>query len=372
MAKSKRKTLPNNFDELLKSGDLEALKSVFDKVDVNARGGYSKQSALAFNDCPDDLTRWLVDQGAELDFADIYGKTPLHSRAGHWQGNIAVLLELGADVNHQASKGETPLHRAAAVGNIATAGLLLEFGADPDALNSRGQSPLVFALEQCSNAKIDRIVPMAELILDVMTAAPVKKSVVGRVFGNSKGSCSVITPEMKGMVEKIGKTFEFHRAGFNPDSVDAASRALDRLYELFDVTPVARRSMHDGKSPIIAKSSTWQDRHQELWQLLVPSSGAASTVQGEVIRISGRINDELVRNGGVNWGTDYRKMADALLVHFRSGNALPASDLSFAEECVTDAKSQQGDDSAYLCRLAVDWVALNPDPISLEKPSYRL
>ncbi|MGH1421231.1 MAG: ankyrin repeat domain-containing protein [Hyphomonas sp.] len=372
MAKSKRKTLPKNFDELLRSGDLDALKSLFDKVDVDAHGGTFKRSALAFNDCPDDLSRWLVEQGADLHSPDRYGETPLHSRSGHWQGNTAVLLELGAEVNHKGGRGETPLHLAAAVGNTATADLLLEYGADPYALNSKGQSPLVFALEKCSNVKIDRMAPMAELLLNAMTSPPEKKSFVGRIFGQSNGKDDVITPEMKGMVEEIGRTFEFHRADFDPDSVEAVSTALDRLYELFAVQPIPKRSLHDGQSNIVAKSLTWQDKHQELWEMLVPSIGAASTVQGEVIRISGRISDELNRNGGVNWGSDHRKMADALLVHFRSGNPLPPQDLDFAAKCISDAKSLQGDESVELCRLAVDWVALNPDPINLEKPSYRL
>lgn len=369
MAKPKRKTLPKDFEELLKSADLDALKAIFDTVDVNARGGPFKRSALAFNECPDDLSRWLVELGADLSLGDRYGETPLHARAGHWQGNIAVLIELGADVNHPADGRGTPLHRAAAVGNLQTAMLLLEHGADPRALNSKGQSPLVFALERCSNAHIERIAPMAELLLNVMNTQPRKQSLVGRFFGGSNGQASIVTPEMQDIVEKIGKNFEFHRAGYNPESVEAASGALERLYVLFQVPPVARRAVHDGKSNIVAKASTWQDQHQELWDLLVPSSGGASTVQGEVIRISGRISDELERNGGVNWDADYRKMADALLAHLRSGNALPSSDAENAERCVSQIKRKQGD-PGELCRYAVNWVALNPRPVSLQNPNY--
>eukprot|EP01037_Dinobryon_pediforme_P003586 gene3586-3633_t len=369
MAKAKRKTLPKDFGELLKSADLEALKAIFDNVDMNARGGVFKQSALAFNDCPDDLSRWLVEQGADVNCGDGCGETPLHARAGHWQGNIAILLDLGADVNHAAGGRGTPLHRAAAVGNVSSARMLLESGADLDALNSSGQSPLVYALERCSNAQIDRMAPMAELLLKVISAPPAKKSFIGRLFGDSTGRSSVVTPVMQDLVEKIGTNFEFHRAGFNPESVEAASSALDRLYDLFEVPPVARRAMHDGKSNIVAKASTWQDQHHELWGLLVPTSGAASTVQGEVIRISGRINDELERNGGVNWDADYRKMADALLAFLRSGSALPLSDLESAANCVSEVKSKQGN-PAELCRLAVNWVALNPKPLTLQTPSY--
>jgi hypothetical protein len=105
---------------------------------------------------------------------------------------------------------------------------------------------------------------------------------------------------MKAFVQRIGENFEFHRAGFNPESVEATSAALDRLYALFGVPPVPRRMMHDGRSPIVAKSARWQDQQQELWALLVPSNGPAATVQGEVIRIAGRVADEIDRNGGAN------------------------------------------------------------------------
>ncbi len=370
MAKAKRKALPKDFDQSLKTSDLDTLETIFEKVDVNARGGVFKQSALAFNECPDELARWLVEQGADIDFGDNYGETPLHARAGHWQGNIAILLELGADVNHDAGGRATPLHRAAETGNLKAANLLIDHGADPNAKNSQGQSPLVFALQRCSNTHIERLAPMAERLLRVMPVEPEKNSFVGRIFGRKPTSPSAITDEMRELVKKIGANFEFHRAGFNPQMVDAVSNALDRLYSLFDVPPVARRAMHDGKSDIVASAASWQEQHQELWEMLVPSSGAASTVQGEVIRISGRISDELERNGGANWNADYRMMADALLTHVASGNALPSTDLDAAKMTVSEVKSKHGD-PAELCRHAVNWVALNPKPVELKAPPYH-
>ena len=129
VAKAKRKTLPKDFESLLKTGDVEALKAVFDGCDVNARGGVFKQTALAFNDCPDEFARWLVDQGADVSAPDSYGDTPLHARSGHWQGRIGILLDLGADVHGGENARGTPLHKAAAVGNLRAVELLLAHGA---------------------------------------------------------------------------------------------------------------------------------------------------------------------------------------------------------------------------------------------------
>ena len=91
--------------------------------------------------------------------------------------------------------------------------------------------------------------------------------------------------------------------------------------------------------PLSPEVLHWEDQHQELWELLVPSSGAAGTVQGEVVRIAGRIQDELERNGGINWDREYRRMADAFLVHIASGVPLAESLLTEAREIVAECKA---------------------------------
>ncbi len=52
---------------------------------------------------------------------------------------------------------------------------------------------------------------------------------------------------------------------------------------------VAHRIIHDGISPIAVTETEWSKQHQELWDFLVPASGCAKTLQGEVIRITGRV-----------------------------------------------------------------------------------
>jgi ankyrin repeat protein len=348
VTKTKKKQLPKDFEALLEKRDLEELKLLFESYDVNARGGVFKQTALAFHQCPDELARWLVARGADLAVGDNYGYTPLHSRARHWKGRIEVLLELGADVNHAGKDGGTPLHAAAGSCNAVTAGLLLQHGARVDALNREGLTPLAYALQRCSNAQIERMAELAEVLL----AAGARQA-----------------PEMKGLVTRIGTDFEFHRSGFNPDTVEATSAALDKLYVQFGAPPVPRRRLHDGRSPIVARGARWQDQHQELWDLLVPSSGPAVTVQGEVIRISGRICDELEGNGGINWDRAYGKMADAFAAHVASGLPLAEPLLAETRELVAQLKRKTGD-TQRLCELAVNWVAQNPTPLRLPPPDY--
>lgn len=371
MAKPSKKMLPKDFEELLKSGDLERLKAIFDTCLTDARGGYSKKVAIAYNECPDELTRWLVNKGTSVDEPDSYGDTPLHARAAHWHGNLAILLELGANIEATNHSLETPLHKAASVGNAKNVELLLAHGANAYALNAAGLTPLAHALQTCHNAKIVEMAQVAEVLLSVTPQpTPEKSSLLSWLFGKRTAGEGPDMSALKASVVQIGTQFEFHRQGFNPDSVDQASAGLDRLYQLFDVPPVPRRIAYDGQSPIVAKSPNWEEAHQELWELLVPSSGAAGTIQGEVIRISGRIHLELYHEGGANWDADYSKMASSLLTLLGSNCALRVETLEEARHIVRSVKTPDGDTQA-LCRMAVEWVGLNPDPLPLPKPNYR-
>lgn len=350
MAKAKKKLLPKDFEETLKNRSLKDLRTLFETYDVNARGGYCKQTALAFAECPDKLTRWLVENGADLDAVDQFGDTPLHSRSRRWKSRIQILLELGADVNH--GEGEnmhgTPLHAAAGSYIVANAAILLGHGARVNAVNRCHQTPLEYALQRCANINIGHMAALAELLLEA-------------------GARQKLA--MKDSVARIGADFEFHRSNFNSKFLKATSKGLDKLYELFGVAPAPCRVFHDGKSRIVARSAGWEDQHRELWDLLVPSSGASRTVQGEVVRIAGRIHDELERNGGINWDSQYKRMADAFLAHVASGNSLAESLLIEARELVASIKRKKGD-TRRVCELGVNWVALNPIPLKLAPPDY--
>lgn len=348
MVKAKKKTLPKDFEQLLKAGDLAALQTVFETCDVNARGGYAKQTALAFDECPDALARWLVSMGASLGALDPRRNTPLHSRAGSWRSSITVLLELGADVNAVASVG-TPLHAAAHSKHAEHARQLLAHGAQVDAHDELGDTPLEVALRGCTNAELGRMRAFVKVMLDA---------------GATR------TSAINGFVKRVGESFEFHRGAFNPEGVVAASAALEYLYATFDVTPVPRRRIHDGAAPITVKATTWQEQHGELWNLLVPSSGPAKTVQGEVIRISGRIADEWERNGGANWDRAYAQMAKAFSVYVQRGAPLGLSEVAEIESIARSLVDRGGAGNDRFAELAVAWVRKNPQPQALEEPHY--
>lgn len=353
MAK-KRVTLPKEFKDLMDEGNIEALKAVYDRCELTAHDGrFSLCTPLHMGGVPDELVIWLIEQGLDINIPDYYGATPLYRQAILGRDTVKLLLELGADIGKPNTYGETPLHVAAEFFHPKTVKLLIDKGADVNAKNDMGRTPLASVLMVCRGIYIAQTAEIATMLLD----AGAKK-----------------TPAMKEKVENIGKDFEFHREGINPDYLEAADQGLEKLYALFDVKPVAKRITHDGSAPILVKEGIWEEQYEELWSFLIPSSGAAKTVQGEVIRIPGRVRDELDRNGGVNWDRDYRKMLQALPQYLSLGSSLSEQELAETKELIAQVHGKDFDDEPRLdrlCQLAIAWIKQNPEPISLEKTSYN-
>ena len=353
MAK-KRVTLPKEFKDLMDEGNIEALKAVYDRCELTAHDGrFSLCTPLHMGGVPDELVIWLVEQGLDINIPDYYGATPLYRQAILGRDTVKLLLELGADIGKPNTYGETPLHVAAQFFHPKTVALLIEKGANVNPKNDRGQTPLDSVLTVCRGIYIAQTAEIASMLLD----AGAKK-----------------TSAMKEKVENIGKDFEFHREGINPDYLEAADQGLEKLYALFDVKPVAKRITHDGVSPIKLVEGSWEEQYEQLWSFLIPSSGAAKTVQGEVIRIPGRVRDELDRNGGANWDRDYRKMLQALPQYLSLGIPLSEQELSETKELIAQVHGKDFDDEPRLdrlCQLAIAWIKQNPEPLLLEKTSYK-
>lgn len=353
MAK-KRVTLPKEFKDLMDEGNIEALKAVYDRCELTAHDGrFSLCTPLHMGGVPDELVIWLVEKGLDINIPDYYGGTPLYRQAILGRDTVKLLCELGADIEKPNRYGETPLHMAAEFFHPKTVKFLINKGANVNVENDMGRTPLASVLMVCRGIYIAQTAEIASMLLE----AGAKK-----------------TSKMKEKVEQIGKDFEFHREGIHPDYIEAADKGLAKLYELFDVKPVEKRLTHDGVSPILVKEGSWEEQYEELWSFLIPSSGPAKTVQGEVIRIPGRVRDELDRNGGGNWDRDYRKMLQAIPHYLSLGTPLSDTDLEEAKQVIAQIHSKENDDEASLdrlCQLAIAWIKQNPGPLLLEKTSYK-
>ena len=349
MAK-KKKTLPANFYELIEAKDLDALKAVFNECELNAydRRSFNKP-ALSFYDVPLELMDWLIAQGADINVKDEYDRTPLHY---HAQVNdverVTFLLEKGADIEAIAEYDETPLHAAGYFPEVTA--LLIAKGANVKAKDDMKHNPMEAMLYSVQSIDVSKAAKTAELYLK----AGLKP-----------------TKFAKEQITRIGEDFEFHRNNFNPEYLEETDAGLQQLYKLFGVPPAPRRIPHDGKSPIVLTGNTWEARYEQAWTLLVPSNGSATTVQGEVVRIAGRVNDELLRNAMGNWDKEYRKMLNAISGYLQQGNSLSESELAEVTDIQKHILEDDGTGTQRLCELATAWVVQNPQPIALGKVNYK-
>jgi uncharacterized protein len=131
----------------------ETLQSLGEDLGLNAAAFHSHWR----------LCQFLVESGANVNYRDkITGETPLHAAlsshraAQYWV--VKVLLDAGADPNISTTlaaesgafmrdartRGETPLHRAAAFASEETIQLLLDAGANIQAKDMNGDSPLTW------------------------------------------------------------------------------------------------------------------------------------------------------------------------------------------------------------------------------------
>lgn len=111
------------------------------------------------------LCQFLIENGADVNFPlPDTGETPLHASLCKTNSPahdhvVNVLLAAGADPNRVTAKsratgcfmrdcrtkGETPLHRAAAFGSAVAIQMLLDAGATINALDMNGETPLSWA-----------------------------------------------------------------------------------------------------------------------------------------------------------------------------------------------------------------------------------
>ncbi|NBB89666.1 MAG: hypothetical protein GVY23_00500 [Spirochaetes bacterium] len=90
-----------------------------------------------------EVVQTLIDNGANVNSRDVFGRTPLHLAVGH-PAIIALLLEAGANVDARDSLSNTPLHRA--VPSIESVDALISAGADVRAENTSGNTALDIAM----------------------------------------------------------------------------------------------------------------------------------------------------------------------------------------------------------------------------------
>ena len=261
----KKKGLPNNILELIdkanQTQDITVLTDIYETRDINACDRYG-DTALSVNKLPMEMVKWLIKNGADINFKNKIGQTPLFYQ-NPFPERVSEFLKLGAQVDENTF------------------------------------------LETCKQA---------------IKKYPGREETIKLFIEHG----AVITDEIASLIDKIIK-------------------------------------------PPKPQEKVWKKQFQEYWNALVPKRGEAETIQGEIIRIVGKVGHEILDNGGINWNKDFSRILQTLLKYFSNGNSLSEEDI----DTVTNAKKQISGGTfneeaiEKLEEMAVKWVLANPTPIKL-------
>lgn len=72
-----------------------------------------------------------------MNYKDYYGKTPIFNHDSFWNGDVRLLIDLGAEIHAAQDDGTTPFHLAALYGRVEAVKALLEAGADVNVKSGR-------------------------------------------------------------------------------------------------------------------------------------------------------------------------------------------------------------------------------------------
>lgn len=362
---AKKKELVENFQQIIDSGDLEAFKKVFDTCEISATKapepiGKGKRKFLFNNNCNafsyKNLTpahiQFLIDSGLDPNSNCGYGYSAITFQSSNKE-NLKCLLDNGADLECVVSpQFGTALTIACMCLDTEGARNLIDAGAS---INSAGVEDVLIDLALCHSDENHVAEPLriAKMLLD---------------------HGAETTEDTKDCVSRVGAFFEAKKDELDKERLDELAPIMNELYRRFELAPnvVPHKDIHDGISEITVRGNTWKEQYKELWAKLVPESGKAQTVQGEMIRIVGKVSYEILDNGGLNWGGDYKKMLKALsgfMNSFDSSGNAPVDEATGIIKKISASTDEKP--LNRLTEIIVDLIISNPQPVPIGEVTYE-
>lgn len=307
----------------------------------------------------EEITDFLLARGEDVNSRDRYGHTPIHARvSSRCLEQIPLLIARGGDINARDTSDKTALYGVVERFSVSDVEQMIVWGADPlvtaDSRVYGKATPTEYALHR-SFLEAPRALAMIRLLLSY--GAPAGEHVVACLREMDQLRCKFVA---NGLPERISQ-----------EEFDEASAALSELCALFGVEQrEAKPAPKVGERLVFDAGATPMRVFSRLWDQLVPDSGQCQTLQGEVIRIAGRVGYEVYDNGGINWDRSFRALLDQYLSVVRSGLPMPPSSLARAEAAVASLKSRSMSHQAVddITELAVEWVRLNPVLVEMDVP----
>ncbi len=115
----------------------------------------------------------------------------------------------------------------------------------------------------------------------------------------------------------------------------------------------------------------WWTAHSRLWDALVPAEGQATTLQGELIRTTGKLSDEAHRNQNKNWADGFEEIVAFVVTVLNDAETFSEVDRDrirrAADTIVRDHRtpdiSGHGGPYFLLSEMAVRWCMAHPELI---------
>jgi len=119
----------------------------------------------------------------------------------------------------------------------------------------------------------------------------------------------------------------------------------------------------------------YQKECGELWRQFVPASGQADTVQGELIRVITKLEDECLRNGNMNWDMGHRMFTNFLHKYLCDAEVFDAEAISQIKRDISairdfgsgkkepDFKENTEDEFDRITDRVAEWCQAYPVPI---------
>ena len=352
MAK-KKVVLPENFRKIVEKGDLQKFMNVFEECEIDARTERGKTTTNAFS--VSGLTtkhaRFLIENGFNMNSDCGFGYPAVAFQADN-KPVLKLMLESGAKLDFVVdAENGSALFYCARNNDVKSVKNLLEFGASITAKSKFSKSYLLDdILSNCKTQELVERVAITKMLLEA-------------------GATS--SKETKTYVEHIIDTFEDNRESYSKEEISKYSKAEKELASLFSVDLPIINGPLKKIGTVSLKSTGWVHQFDELWGLLVPKSGQADTIQGEIIRVVGKLSHEILDNGANDWDKDYNKMLAELENYFAIEND---ADKETAQEAIAlskkISKKSSYEDLSKLTSLAVKWVVANPTLIKIGRVSY--
>ncbi len=201
-----RKTLPADIEQIIASGDVEAVARAVERCEVGAYlRGSAYESRLMHFPASEEITDFLLARGEDINSRDRYERTPIHARVrSRCLDQIPMLIARGGDINARDTSDQTALFGVVERFPVADVEQMIAWGADPLVVaDSRvyGKATLVENVVSWHNfLDAPRALAVIRLLLSV--GAPVGERVPTALRAMDRMRCTFIT---HGLPERLSQ-----------------------------------------------------------------------------------------------------------------------------------------------------------------------